>query len=334
MEILIGLLAVILLAFVPMALYSLVLWWFDRYEREPVGLLIVAFLWGAIPAIIFSVIAQLIFEIPISILVGRNMGAQLIGAGLVAPLTEEPFKGLALLLLLLLFRREIDTPLDGIVYGGLVGFGFAATENALYFLGEFGMSGLTGVLGLAFFRAVIFGLNHALFTACTGLGFALAHTSPNKALRFSAPILGLAAGTALHAIHNIGASLGSALCWPLVISVVSDWGGVLAFLGILLWISYRERRWISKHLEDEVDAGTIGPQDYQIIQSYWRRLRNRVQALFQGDPTRWRRLGKYYRLATELAFLKQRQKSHGDEKETTMQIEERRRELYSLRKEL
>lgn len=334
MDILVGLLAVLILAFVPMALYSLILWWFDRFEREPVGLLIVAFLWGAVPAIIFSVIAQLIFEIPIAILVGQNLGAQLIGAGLVAPLTEEPFKGLALLLLLLLFRREIDTPLDGIVYGGLVGFGFAATENALYFLGEFGMSGLAGVLGLAFFRALVFGLNHALFTACTGLGFALAHTSPNKAIRFSAPVLGLGAGTALHAIHNIGSSLGSALCWPLLISLISDWGGVLAFLGILGWISYREKRWISEHLEDEVDAGTIGPQDYQIVQSYWRRLKRRAQALLQGNFTQWRQLGKYYRLATELAFLKQRQKSHGENKETTMHMEELQRELYTLRKEL
>ena len=334
MDILIGLLGILILGFVPMTLYSLILWWFDRYEREPAGLLIVAFLWGAVPAIIFSVIAQLIFEIPISILVGRGLGAQLIGAGLVAPLTEEPFKGLALLLLLLLFRREIDTPLDGIVYGGLVGFGFAATENALYFLGEFGMSGLAGVLGLAFFRALVFGLNHALFTACTGLGFALAHTSPNRAIRFSAPILGLGAGMALHAIHNIGTSLGSALCWPLIFSVIADWGGVLAFLGILGWISYREQRWISEHLEEEVDAGTIGPQDYQIIQSYWRRTKKRLEALFQGGFAWWRQLGKYYRLATELAFLKQRQASHGEKKETTMHIEELRRELYTLRKEL
>jgi RsiW-degrading membrane proteinase PrsW (M82 family) len=334
MEILVGLLAVLLLAFVPMALYSLILWWFDRYEREPVGLLLVAFLWGAIPAVIFSVIAQLIFDIPISILVGRNLGAQLIGAGLVAPLTEEPFKGLALLLLVLLFRREIDTPLDGIVYGGLVGFGFAATENALYFLGEFGMSGLAGVLGLAFFRALVFGLNHALFTACTGLGFALTRTSPNKALRFSAPVLGLTVAIVLHAIHNTGTTLGSTLCWPLIFSIASDWGGVLAFFGILIWISHREKRWISEHLEDEVDAGTIGLQDYKITQSYWRRLKTRIQALFQGDFTRWRRLGKYYRLATELAFLKQRQASHGEKKETTIHKEELRRELYTLRKEL
>lgn len=334
MDILIGLLAVLFLAFVPMALYSLVLWWFDRYEREPAGLLIIAFFWGAVPAVIFSVIAQLIFQIPISILVGQNLGAQLIGAGLVAPLTEEPFKALALLLLLLLFRREIDTPLDGIVYGGLVGFGFAATENALYFLGEFGMGGLMGVLGLAFFRTLVFGLNHALFTACTGLGLALAQTWSSRVLRFGVPILGLAAGVTLHAIHNIGTSLGTTVCWPLAFSLVSDWSGVLAFLGILLWLSYREKRWIAEHLEDEVDAGTIGSQEYRIIQSYWRRLKNRTQALLQGGLAQWRQLGRYYRLATELAFLKQRQESLGEKGETTMRIEELRRELHTIRKEL
>jgi RsiW-degrading membrane proteinase PrsW (M82 family) len=334
MEILIGLLAILVLAFIPMMIYSLILWWFDWYEREPLLLLLIAFLWGAIPAIIFSIIAQVIFGVPIYLLVGEGLGSDLFSAGLVAPLTEEPFKGLALLLLLLFFRREIDTPLDGILYGGLIGFGFAATENLFYFFSAYSMGGLVSVLGLAFLRAFVFGLNHALFTGCTGLGIALARVSPRRAVRISAPLLGLAAAILLHGIHNAGATLAELTCLPFIVSIISDFGGVLALFGILLWSSYRERKLIVEHLEPEIQSGIIGTRDYPIIQSYWKRVGKRTEALLEGDLSRWRTLGTYYRLATKLAFTKHRWETHERDQETALQIEQLRRELYELRKVL
>jgi RsiW-degrading membrane proteinase PrsW (M82 family) len=334
MEALIAVVAILILAVVPMFLYALILWWFDRYEKEPLVLLAAAFLWGAVPAVIFSLITQVLFDIPISLLVEPGLGAELLGASLIAPITEEPFKGLMLLLLLLLFRQEIDSPLDGIVYGGLVGFGFAATENLFYFFDAYGLGGLGGVLELSFFRTLLFGLNHALFTGCTGLGIALARTSPHWPVKIGGPILGLAAGTTLHAIHNTGATLAGALCWPLLVSLVADWGGVLTLVGILIWTANRERAWITRYLVEEIRFGTIGPRDYRVIQSYWRRVGQRVQALAQGDFARWRWLGRYYRLATELAFAKHRWATFGPEGETQARIERLRRELYELRKRL
>ena len=334
MELLIAGVAILVLAVVPMVFYAFILWWFDRYEKEPLGLIVAAFLWGAIPAVIFSLIAQVLFDIPLSILVDPGIGAELLGASLIAPITEEPFKGLALLLLLLLFRREIDSPLDGIIYGGLVGFGFATTENLFYFFDAYGPGGLGGVLELALFRAVIFGLNHALFTGCTGLGFALARTSPNWAVKIGAPVLGLAAGMTLHAIHNAGATLAGAVCWPLLVSIVADWGGVLTLLGILIWTTSRERAWISQYLVEEVRIGTVGRRDYEVIRSYWKRVGERVRALMRGDVSRWWRLGRYYRLATELAFAKRRWAAFGPEQDTGMRIEQLRREIYELRQRL
>ena len=49
-----------------------------------------------------------------------------------APVTEEACKGLFLFLLLWWRRAELDGVLDGIVYAGMVGIGFAFTENILY----------------------------------------------------------------------------------------------------------------------------------------------------------------------------------------------------------
>ena len=49
---------------------------------------------------------------------------------MIAPIIEESLKGLAVLLVFLLFRKEFDSILDGIVYAAITALGFAATENS------------------------------------------------------------------------------------------------------------------------------------------------------------------------------------------------------------
>ncbi len=328
MAILIGLLLALVAGILPMIVYGLILWWFDRYEKEPVGLLIAAFLWGAIPAVIFSLIAQLVLDIPISYFVSP-VASDLIGATVIAPVTEEVFKGGALLLLLLFFRKEIDSPLDGIVYGGLVGFGFAAVENVLYFTVEALESGLEGVIFLAILRAFVFGLNHALFTGLTGFGLALARTSPNWLVKIGAPIVGLSLGMATHGIHNGSVSLAD-LCWPCLITFASDYGGVLIMFVFIVWATVRERRWIAAHLADEVKLGTLSQTDYTEVSSYVKRVAVRANVLFSGNFRRWWNLGRYYRLATELAFNKHRLTRFPGEKDTQAQIIELRQQVVDL----
>lgn len=320
------------LAFVPMLFYALFLWWLDRYEKEPLRFILAAFFWGAVPAVIFSLIAQLALDV--SAFSQSELETELLEAGLIAPLTEEPFKALMLLFLVLRYRHEIDTPLDGILYGGLVGFGFASTENFFYFLNAYELGGLGSVLLLSLFRAFAFGLNHALFTGCTGLGFALARTAAQRWLRWSAPVLGLGLGIALHAIHNAGAAFASILCWPILVSLLSDWGGALALLGLTVYISFRERAWLVHYLADEVAAGIIGPQDYPVITSYWRRVTERSRALLRGDFVRWWQLGKYYRLASELAFIRHRARTVGADGETDRRIHQLRKDILTVREEL
>jgi RsiW-degrading membrane proteinase PrsW (M82 family) len=333
MIILIGMLLVLIVGIVPMMVYALILWWFDRYEKEPLSLLIAAFLWGAIPAIIFSVIAELVLDIPIATFVDP-VAAGVIGIAVVAPIAEEVFKGMALLFLLLFFRREIDSPLDGIIYGGLVGFGFAAVENIFYLAGAFATSGPVGVLLLTVFRAFVFGLNHAMFTGLTGLGLALARTSPNWAVKIGAPTAGLLLGIAAHAIHNGTIVLATRLYWPCLITFISDWGGVLVLLGVIVWASVRERQWIATFLADEVGTDTLSQDDYDVVCSYVRRVTMRANALLSGDLRRWWDLGHYYRLATELAFDKRRLTIFPTEKDTRVRIAQRRRQVTELGKRL
>lgn len=311
-----------------MVVYALVLWWFDRYEKEPLGLLAAAFLWGAIPAVIFSLIAELALGIPISQLV-QPATASLVNAAVVAPVAEEVFKGGALVLLFLFFRREIDGALDGILYGGLVGFGFAAVENTLYFSGAVVQEGVGALAVLAMFRAVLFGLNHALFSGLFGLGIAWGHTASNTLVKVGAPLAGLAAGVTSHAIHNASVTLGGELGWPCLVAFASDWGGVAFLLVVLVWCSVREQRWIEHWLSDEVERGTLSREDYDVISSYTARVGERTAALLSGDFERWRKLGQYYRLATELAFSRRRLSRSGRAMEG---VEELRAQVEAVRR--
>jgi RsiW-degrading membrane proteinase PrsW (M82 family) len=333
MAILIGIFLALAVGILPMVVYALILWWFDRYEKEPLGLLIASFLWGAIPAIIFSLIAELVLDVPISHFV-EPVAASLIGAAVVAPVAEEVFKGVALLLLVVFFRREIDSPLDGIIYGGLVGFGFAAVENVFYFAGALFESGLGGLAFLAILRAFLFGLNHALFTGLTGLGLAVARTAPNWLVRIGAPIAGLLLGIATHGVHNASVTLGAELYWPCLITFASDWGGVTILIGVIIWASVREQLWISTSLADEVQLGTLSREDYAVVGSYVQRVAVRVNALLSGDFRRWWNLGRYYHLATELAFNKRRLTQFPAEEDTRTRVDQLRRQVAALRLEL
>jgi RsiW-degrading membrane proteinase PrsW (M82 family) len=327
-----GFLAVIV-GVVPMVVYGLILWWFDRYEKEPLALLVAAFVWGAVPAVIFSLIVELALGVPVAQLV-RPAAASLVEAAVIAPLAEEIFKGAALVLLFLFFQREIDGAIDGILYGGLVGFGFAAVENTLYFASGLMESGFGGFLVLALFRAFLFGLNHALFTGLLGLGMAWGYTASSAVVKLGAPAGGLIAAVMSHAIHNASVTLGAEFAWPCLVAFASDWGGVLLLLAVIAWCSVRERRWIDEWLDEEVEQGALSQEDYEVVSSYAARLAERARAFLSGDLERWWKLGRYYHLATELAFKKHRLARFPDEEATQESIERLRRQVSGLGTEL
>ena len=124
--------------------------WLDRYEPEPRSLLVLGLGWGAFVATSGALLLQLFDSV-----VFANTDA--FTATVVAPMTEEAAKGLFILLLLVFRRHELDGVLDGLVYAGMVGIGFAFTENILYltsaYMGEDGQAGgVGGAVGLFIVR--------------------------------------------------------------------------------------------------------------------------------------------------------------------------------------
>lgn len=298
-------------ALIPALLYLAVIYWFDRYEKEPLWLLTAAFLWGAIPSIILALIFNLIFGIPFYVLAGEGLGDTLV-ATLVAPPVEETVKGLALLGIFFFLRHEIDSLLDGIIYGAMVGMGFAMVENVFYFVGIFEEGGYEAWSYLVFLRAIIFGLNHSLFTGITGLGLGIARLTTSTGVRFTVPILGWAGAVGLHFLHNLAASTQEILLC--VFALTADWGGVWLMLIIIIWALLQERRWIKDYLAEEVAWGTMTASQYEMACSGRERFFHRTNILFSQGPAAFWKAGNFYHQCSELAYKKHHYKLHQDKK--------------------
>src|SRR5262245_8373227 len=101
----------------------LLLWWLDRYEKEPISVLALAFIWGGVPSIIFALIFELLADFPLRAIDptgGASPAVDLVSVVVVGPFIEEAFKCFIVLTLFLTFRREFDGVLDGIIYGAVV----------------------------------------------------------------------------------------------------------------------------------------------------------------------------------------------------------------------
>jgi hypothetical protein len=233
---------------------------------------------------------------------------------------EEASKGIALVLIVLAFRHEFDDVLDGIVYGSMVGFGFAMTENVFYYLSAFESGGTSDWVAVVFLRTVIFGFNHALFTSITGAGLGFARLAATNSVRLGAPLLALALATTMHGIHNLFAQLNDVLCGALLISFASDWMGVLAIVLLAAAVWRKERAWIVAELADEVRAGTITPAQYTLAQSSVKRWLARWSALTTAGWSAFAETGRFQARVTELAFKKAQLRALPDEQELHAQI--------------
>ncbi len=302
----------------PTLIYTLLIWWLDRYEKEPLHLLVAAFLWGSLPAIVLAILFEVILATPFD---ASPLGPNVAIWGL-APLVEEPIKALALVALFLFARREFDGALDGIVYGALIGFGFSMTENLLFFIAypdDFGV--------LFWLRGVVFGLNHAFFTSIVGLTLGAVRYAPQRWLGYVALPLSLLAAIALHSLHNYAVSqewIGLALSW-LVQSA-----GVLVVLAVAVLTWRHEKRWMVQELGEEIMLGTITPEDYAEAISAPRRTRALLNALLRDGLTHYRQVGRMHHLITELAFCKY-QLRVGDRFQEHAERDRLRREIIALR---
>jgi RsiW-degrading membrane proteinase PrsW (M82 family) len=320
-----ALLVAVPLAFIPAFFFSWFIYWLDRYEKEPRWLLFMAFFWGGFVAIIGALIGSLILDVGITAVLRDETLAEIASGSITAPFVEEFWKGLAILVIVLIFRREFDSILDGIVYGAIAGLGFAATENVLYFMGQYMDAGWGGMLSNFALRVGIFAWGHPFYTAFTGIGFAVARTNRNTLVKIIAPIAGYFLAVFAHSFHNSALVFVSGL-GSLVLVILVEWAGWIIFLGFIGWMVRNEQILLRKHLREEVASGLLSEAQYKTAVSFFQ-FHARVSALNDGV---YRATARFYQVCGELAHKKEQFAKFGEEGGNTAIIAGLRSELASL----
>jgi RsiW-degrading membrane proteinase PrsW (M82 family) len=327
MDTLLGILLALLLGFVPMFFFSVIVYWLDRYEKEPVILLGAVFLWGAVVAAGSAFFLNTVLDISVYLFTGSEAASELTTGSLFAPIIEESLKGIAVLLVFLVFHSEFDSIMDGIVYAAITALGFAASENAFYiFRYGYAENGMTGLLYLSFVRIILVGWQHPFFTAFTGIGLAIARLNPRLWVKLAAPVTGWTLAVTAHSLHNTISSLVSG-AGGLIFSTLTDWSGWFVMFLFILWALSREKRWLIDQLREEVSLGNISLAQYQTACSAWRQSRAKLNGITRGS---FQVTDRFYRLTADLAYKKHQRETLGEENGNTARIEALRQELAKL----
>lgn len=168
-------------ALAPIGAMLLIIYKIDRYNKEPIKLLIKLFIMGALIAVPVIFVEGFLGFLNIFTLTTSDL-QHVYTAFIVAAFTEELFKWMV-------FRRyayqhkAYDEYLDGIVYAVFVSLGFAAFENLGYVFSN-------NDVNVAFLRALTALPGHMLFGVSMGyhfsiMKFAKTKRTYNRALKHS-----------------------------------------------------------------------------------------------------------------------------------------------------
>lgn len=159
-----------LAAFIPGIAWLAYFYRCDRYEPEPVKLVIRTFIVGMLVALALGT-AYGGLDYP--------WGPYMWAAVIFAPLVEEPAKFLVVRWTVF-NSRQFNEPFDGIVYAVSAALGFAAVENIMYVAGGWFDIGPVAGLYTLLSRTVLSVPGHALFSAWWGA--ALGYSKGRKPL--------------------------------------------------------------------------------------------------------------------------------------------------------
>jgi len=134
----------------------------DKYDKEPLGLLLKTLLAGALTTIPILLVGTWLSKYLVYI---TGLQAAAYNAFIVAALNEEFFK-FAALFFLIWRHKEFDEKFDGIVYAVFVSLGFAWVENIMYVL-QYGQE-------VAYSRAITAVPMHAILGVTMGYYFSMA----------------------------------------------------------------------------------------------------------------------------------------------------------------
>lgn len=296
------------LALVPLAAVLWVVRLIDRWEPEPPRLLWLALGWGAIASVTIALAVDLGLQLLFG---GPATGAASAASAVVqAPIVEEIAKGVGVLLILALGRRYFDGPVDGVVYGAVIGAGFAFTENILYFAESLMSGGVAQVTVTFVLRGILSPFAHVMFTVATGLAVGLAVRGGRSGRGVLGPWLaGLVVAILLHALWNGSAALADFFALYTTLQVPL----FLVFVVGVLLLRREESRLTRARLLEYADAGWFTPGEVDLLATSGGRRRAVAWARsLPGDHSATMRA--FIVEATQLATARQRARTGRDDR--------------------
>ena len=168
--------------FIMVTIYNL-----DEYDKEPLWLLAIAFIFGAINLHLDIDILDFLF----SLITAENDFIRIGEEALSVGFTEELLKFLVVILIIYP-NKNFDEPFDGIVYSVFVGMGFATAENMTFVL--------QGGAGLAVMRMLSAVPAHFVFAVI--MGFYLGKAKSSKKSQFLFIGLSLLIPVLIHSLYD------------------------------------------------------------------------------------------------------------------------------------
>lgn len=154
---------VLIASLAPVCIILFYIYFRDKYEREPIALLVKSLLAGMLVVIPILFTERFLMGVRPSM---GKIGSAAYHAFVVAGTTEEVFK-FVVLYLLVWKSPSFNEKFDGIVYAVFVSLGFAAVENVIYVM--------DGGIQTAMVRAITAVPAHALFGITMGYYLGIAH---------------------------------------------------------------------------------------------------------------------------------------------------------------
>lgn len=181
---------ILIASLLPVVLLLIYIYAKDRYQKEPLRVLLKALLGGVLSALAVLALHALL-QLPEQDIFTDSLQQAIYQAFCFAAIPEESFK-LLFLYWFIWKNSYFDEYFDGIVYAVFVGLGFAGFENILYVM--------QGGMGVAVARAITAVPAHFFFAVFMGYFFALSKFRPRKRNRYmflawTVPIL-------LHGIYD------------------------------------------------------------------------------------------------------------------------------------
>lgn len=273
-------------AIIPMFTYLLIIWRIDRYDREPLSLVLINYLYGAVGAIVIAVLGSGLFSLLLSGFINDTRTISRLETILIAPLVEETTKGF--FLFLMVANKKFDNMTDGIVYGGAIGLGFGMTENFFYFI--FYTQTLSDWLSIVIIRTLFSGVMHCVSTGTLGAFLGYAKFKP-KLIKITFPLYGLGIAIFIHFLWNLSVSFEATTIPGFLFMIVT----IVIFITVFSISLLGEKRIIYRELLTETETGVIPNEHLFILNSGKRNTPGWIDESV-------RKL--YIRAATALAFRK------------------------------